>query len=125
MANLWERMSHLYGHKWTSVYGESAYSSDNLTDVAMTWASGLRGVSGDQIAIGLRRCCDSGEAWPPTLPEFRAMCIDKGQDEYGTGYVPEYYRARTNTVLLEKISDPEVGKKHVSEIKKLLGEKDA
>lgn len=27
-----------------------------------------------ELGCGLIACRDSGEGWPPTLPEFRAMC---------------------------------------------------
>ena len=71
MARLWIRMTRIYGHRWTSSFGE--------TDDG-TWAKGLRGLSGEQIALGLSRCVVSGEAWPPTLPEFRALCTSTAED---------------------------------------------
>ena len=71
MARLWIRMTRIYGHRWTSSFGE--------TDDG-TWAKGLRGLSGEQIALGLSRCVVSGEAWPPTLPEFRALCTPTAED---------------------------------------------
>ena len=76
--HLWERMTHLYGHKFSAVFGERATRPDgSLTDVAQTWAGGLRGITGAQLAAGLRTCIGSGDAWPPSLPEFRAMCLPK------------------------------------------------
>ena len=76
--HLWERMTHLYGHKFSAVFGERATRPDgSLTDVAHTWAGGLQGITGAQLAAGLRTCIASGDAWPPSLPEFRAMCLPK------------------------------------------------
>ena len=76
--NLWERMTHLYGHKFSAAFGERAANPDgSLTDVAHTWAGGLRGITGAQLAAGLRTCIESGNEWPPSLPEFRAMCLPK------------------------------------------------
>lgn len=72
--NLWERMSHIYGHKWSSSMGESAIANGALSDVAQTWATGLNGVTGEQLAAGLHACINRNEPWPPTLPEFRALC---------------------------------------------------
>lgn len=92
MANLWERMNHLYGHKFSSTFGVSAIAQGELTDVARTWASGLRGITGEQIARGLRAICERTDAWPPTLPEFRAACSGKAINEFGLDYVPEVYR---------------------------------
>ncbi len=93
MVNLWERFTHMYGHKFTSVYGEqSIFADGELTDVAKTWASGLRGVTGEQLASGLRACITRVDPWPPSLPEFVSMCTGKGENEFGLDYVPEYYR---------------------------------
>ena len=76
IVNLWERMTHLYGHKFSAAFGERAANPDgSLTDVAHTWAGGLRGITGEQLATGLRQCIESGAEWPPSLPEFRAMCL--------------------------------------------------
>ncbi len=76
IVNLWERMIHLYGHRFSAVFGERAMRSDgSLTDVAHTWAGGLRGITGAQLAAGLRSCIESGTEWPPSLPAFRAMCL--------------------------------------------------
>lgn len=82
----------MYGHKWTSSMGESAVIGGMLIDVASTWASGLRGVSGNQIAEGLRACMNRSDTWPPSLPEFVALCKGKGANEFGLNYVPECYR---------------------------------
>ncbi len=71
-------MTHLYGHKFSAAFGESAANPDgSLTDVAHTWAGGLCGITGAQLAAGLRQCILSGAEWPPSLPEFRAMCLPK------------------------------------------------
>lgn len=82
----------MYGHKFTSAFGESAVVDGELTDVASTWASGLRGVTGEQIAKGLHACCQRDDPWPPTLPEFRNACRGTGKNEFGLDYVPEYHR---------------------------------
>lgn len=101
MANLWERLTHLYGHKFTSTFGEAAVKDGKLTGAAQTWASGMRGLTGEQIAQGLRACFDRAEAlppgkedWPPTAPEFVAMCKGPKQNGLGLDYLPEYYRPR-------------------------------
>ena len=68
VERLWERMGKIYGHKWASSYG--------LCDDG-TWLAGLHDVTPEQIGRGLEKCRISENAWPPTLPEFRAMCIAK------------------------------------------------
>lgn len=66
MATLWLRMTELYGHKWTSVHGES--------DTSGTWGKVLFGISREQLAAGMQACARSSDPWPPSAPEFRALC---------------------------------------------------
>ena len=63
-------MVELYGHRWISVHGEGATDGS-----AETWAKGLAGLAPEQIATGVEACIAAGASWPPTLPEFRAMCL--------------------------------------------------
>lgn len=63
---LWKRMAMIYGHKWVSSYGEA---DDG------TWLSGLHDVTTEQVGAGLEKCRTSTDPWPPTLPQFRAMCL--------------------------------------------------
>ena len=58
-------MSMIFGHKWTSSYGD-------MDDG--TWQTGLAGLDIHQIKHGLNVVKESGNEWPPSLPEFRAMC---------------------------------------------------
>lgn len=67
---LWLRMAEIYGHRWTSAYGV-----DVSTGAGGTWAKGLAGLSAQQIAAGLGAAMASADPWPPTLPQFRAMCL--------------------------------------------------
>lgn len=67
---LWVRMAEIYGHRWTSAYGDNPNEG-----AALTWAKGLGGIAPQQLADGLRACIASSEPWPPTLPEFRGMCL--------------------------------------------------
>lgn len=92
MVNLWERMTHLYAHKFTTTYGTQAIVNGEQTDVAKTWASGLQCLTGEQLADGLRACVQSADPWPPSLPEFVGMCKKQGQNGFGINYVPLVYR---------------------------------
>lgn len=78
IERLWSRMTQLYGHKWTSSYGE--FDQDD------TWAMGLADLSLDQIKTGFVACLDSDEEWPPTLPQFRQLCKERKPD---VTYVPQ------------------------------------
>lgn len=70
MATLWRRMIEVYGHRWTAAHGESAEAGSGDT-----WAKGLAGITPPQLAAGLEACIVRADAWPPTLPEFRALCL--------------------------------------------------
>ena len=71
MRTLWLRMAEIYGHRWTSAYGEDA-----ALGAGNTWEKGLSDCSPKQLANGLSAALVSADPWPPTLPQFRAMCLD-------------------------------------------------
>lgn len=75
MLWLWQMMGSMYGHKWVSSFGAEA-------DPDRVWASCLKGISNEQIKHGLNRCALECMDWPPSAPEFRALCIDwcEGQE---------------------------------------------
>ncbi|WP_445677657.1 hypothetical protein [Pseudomonas putida] len=67
-------MTQTYGNKWTSSFGE-------VPKADHAWAKILGGLSGQQIANGLHRLIELGQndpevaKWPPSAPDFRAMCL--------------------------------------------------
>jgi len=67
---LWVAMADVYGHRWTSAYG-----TDPQAGAGGTWRRGLAGLEQRQLGMGIDACIASSEAWPPTLPEFRALCL--------------------------------------------------
>lgn len=68
ITDLWGVMLALYGVKWSSQFGEK-------TDVTGQWAQTLSGLSRGQIAFAIDAIRKSGRVWPPSAPEFRAMCL--------------------------------------------------
>lgn len=70
MRRIWQRMAEIYGHRWTSAFGDDAGQG-----AGVTWAKGLAGLSLDQIARGIEAVVLSADGWPPPLPEFRALCL--------------------------------------------------
>ncbi len=68
-------MAAIYGHRWASAYGDAPEREGSLTIAGDTWARGLSGITPAQIGDGIERCLASGEPWPPTLPEFRALAL--------------------------------------------------
>ena len=95
MDQLWRHMAQIYGHKWTS-----AYTANPAGAAAATWSKGLSGLSGRQLADGLAACIATADPWPPTLPQFRMMCLgippfdavraDAGQQDGFTRLVWQY-----------------------------------
>lgn len=78
MDRLWTRMAAIYGHRWNSSYGmigESGYE---------TWRAGLGDLTPSQVRKAVGACVQRNDGWPPTLPEFRAMCLHGDQDEHRT-----------------------------------------
>ena len=69
-------MAAIYGHRWTTSYAAAPEREDGRISVeGDTWSRGLLGMAPAQIAVGIECCIAGGEPWPPTLPEFRAMCL--------------------------------------------------
>lgn len=81
MEKLWELMTSMYGHKWTSAHG--------LDDGNGVWARAMGGITGAQIAHGMQRCLDQKLEWPPSAPQFRSMC-DAAPADFG---LPEERKA--------------------------------
>lgn len=113
---LWERMTSIYGHRWTSQHG----AADDGT-----WRKGLSDIDPNTVGQALRRLVNRANGWPPTLPEFRLMCRHHNGAEYGLDYVPEVYRPRENRPerLLTGPRDDERGKAEIQRIKELLAPK--
>lgn len=72
ITRLWELMTEMYGHKWTSQFGDEI-------DPNNVWAASLKGIMPEMVKHGLNQCVVLGLAWPPSAPEFRKLCT--GEDE--------------------------------------------
>ncbi len=62
---LFDRFAVLYGKHWFDLWVDVP-----MADVKDGWSDGLRGISGQQIIAGLEKV----GKFPPTLPEFVALC---------------------------------------------------
>lgn len=98
---LWERMAKIYGHKWVSSYGEADDGS---------WLTGLHDVAVEQIAVGLEKCRVSSDPWPPTLPQFRALCRPEKTPAYHRDYI----------ALPKPMADKEKVADAIAEMRKVL-----
>lgn len=69
-------MAAIYPNRWRSAMGEAPQTPDGkLTVYGDTWGKGLAGLTDAQLAAGLEACITRADAWPPTLAEFRALCL--------------------------------------------------
>ena len=66
MDDLNVRMTEIFGSKWTSQFPRAALD---------TWAKGLADMTREQIGRGVAACVSGAMQWPPSLPEFRALCL--------------------------------------------------
>ena len=65
----------IYGHKWASHLG-GAMDGQELSEAAKTWQSGLSGLTVEHIKNGFSALIEKRMAWPPSLPEFRSLCVN-------------------------------------------------
>lgn len=74
VVRLFSRMLHLYGHKWSSVYGTALKPDGVLTSSALQWQHDLRDYSPEQVAVGVQAVMDKRLEWPPGPIEFADLC---------------------------------------------------
>lgn len=68
---LWAAMASIYAHRWTSGYGDSPDAVQQRVLCGLEWADMRRGLS----ALVERR-----DPWPPSLTEFRQLCLGDDHD---------------------------------------------
>ena len=72
-----------FDRRWTGVA---------IADLRDTWAAGLAGISGQELAAGLRAA--AAHRWVPTLPEFAAMCQPWREAQAGYEMAQQLMRQR-------------------------------
>ena len=72
-----------FDRRWTGVA---------IADLRDTWAAGLAGISGQELAAGLRAA--AAHRWVPTLPEFAAMCQPWREPQTGFELAQQLMRQR-------------------------------
>ena len=82
------------------------------------WSRALADMQPEQIRRGLDGL--KGE-WPPTLPEFKALCMGRGKNEYGLDYIPQYYREHRHDRLLDAPRDEAAAAEHLAKMREALG----
>ena len=92
---LWEVMTDLFGHKWTSSHD----FSDNGS-----WTSFLEDLNGKQFKAGIDALQDWTESWPPSATDFRNMCLGRarGGEEQNMISNQQAIQARSAPLLITK-----------------------
>jgi len=70
IESIWLAMNTLYGHRWHSSQG----MEPSAAAVAL-WTDALEGLDENQIKTGIKSCLKLDDDWPPSLPQFRKMCL--------------------------------------------------
>lgn len=71
VSQLFRRMRSVYGHKWRATWKTRAAVEEAMAE----WALDLQGVSDEALADGFERMKAEYADWPPTLPEFKRLCV--------------------------------------------------
>lgn len=66
---LFDRLAALYGRHWFDLWADVP-----IADVKDAWSSVLAGMTGEQIRHALDHCARGSSKYPPTAPEFAALC---------------------------------------------------
>lgn len=70
IEELWVHLLAMYGHRFESAHGRTPAGI-----AGDTWRAALADIDPIGIGRGLDACLRSGEEWPPSAPQFRAMCL--------------------------------------------------
>ena len=102
MANFVERMTGVYGIKWSKSYAS--------VEAIETWSRGLSSLTNEQVAAGIRGSMERHKDWPPTLPEFLSLCKPEPQKAAHKVFPkalpePPEWRQTRRQKALSKISD--------------------
>ena len=69
---IWASLGVMYGHRWAAQFA----AGDDTQKIAMrVWGDTLKEFPGEVVERALKRCADRYLEWPPTLPEFRELCL--------------------------------------------------
>ncbi|MCR7869187.1 hypothetical protein NS942_08085, partial [Pseudomonas aeruginosa] len=78
LERLWVKMTEMYGHRWTSSFGDNPNPDG-------AWATVLQGLTGQQLAHGLNMLTFMGSRfdWPLAAPTFRELCLSVQPESLG------------------------------------------
>lgn len=101
-------MSSMYGHKWTSAYGD-------IPDPDKVWYAILKDVTWYQMQFGMNKLADSGASWPPAAPEFKKLCLNI-EEGVNTVRTPDVEATRERLMGIEDQSNLPAAAERVAKI---------
>lgn len=104
-------MVEIYGSQWTSKHG---FEPDPLN----VWATSLHDVTLTQVKAGLRRVTEGNYEYPPALPKFKKLCLQKSQDDHIRDIIAA---DKAKAKLLPKPASKKTARKYINQMKKNLG----
>ena len=96
-------MSSMFGHKWTSSYGDES-------DPDRVWYAVLKDTTWDQMKNGMDTLSKSGREWPPSAPEFLKLCLGL-EDGVNVARVPSADATRERLEAIEHKISPSAKEK--------------
>ena len=97
ISELFIWMAAVYGRSWTSQYaGETAKVATSA------WSDGLSSFSDAHIEAGRQAVLKRGGDWPPSLPEFRRLCLGLG--DHGAAIAAAMRGDRTHPIARHLIA---------------------
>lgn len=89
---LFMRLAAMYGNKFTKMW-DGIPRQDQIN----TWSEMLGDMDKNDLAIGLKNCII--QPFPPTLPEFRLLCVPKYEPERVFNFGIELKRKRSANMI--------------------------
>lgn len=86
---LFTRFAAMYGTKFTKLW-----DGVPRDDIVNTWAEMLADMDKNDLATGLKNCIN--QPYPPTLPEFRLLCLPKYEPERVFNFALNLRQQRAN-----------------------------
>lgn len=86
---LFTRFAAMYGTKFTKLW-----DGVPRDDIVNTWAEMLADLDKNDLATGLKNCIN--QPYPPTLPEFRILCLPKYEPERVFNFALNLSQQRAN-----------------------------
>lgn len=107
VIDLWELMGRMYGHKWTSNFGDQI-------DPGNVWARSLTGITPEQLRAGIGQLVKLGMDWPPSAPQFRNLC--EGRNVEGDGTDTSWQHSRNSKTVDEALErDPTLALENITQ----------